>query len=148
MAVEVRIADALDRQALKEFYSREGMDFQKLASRLTPSASGMAKETMFIVGVTSEIVVAALRLDIGQDPSLGKIGFVQHFEIENELEKTDLGLKMLEKAIEIAEEKNLRCLDALISEHKTDAIKLFKDSMFDEHHKEVLLRRDFKTRIF
>ncbi|MCK5237915.1 MAG: hypothetical protein KAR33_00115 [Candidatus Thorarchaeota archaeon] len=148
MSVEVRIADALDRQALKEFYSREGMDFQKLASRLTPSASGMAKETMFIVGVTSEIVVAALRLDIGQDPSLGKVGFVQHFEIEDELEKTDLGLKMLEKAIEIAEEKNLRCLDALISEEKADAIKLFKNSMFDEHHREVLLRRDFKTRIF
>ncbi len=99
MSVEVRIADALDRQALKEFYSREGMDFRTLASRLTPSASGMAKETMFIVGVTSGIVVAALRLDIGQDPSLGKVGFVQHFEIEDELEKTDLGLKMLEKAV-------------------------------------------------
>ena len=86
MSVEVRIADALDRQALKEFYSREGLDFQALSSRLTPSASGMAKETMFIVGVTSKMVVAALRLDIGQDPSLGKVGFVQHFEIEDELE--------------------------------------------------------------
>jgi hypothetical protein len=148
MSIEVRIADALDRQALKEFYSREGLDFQALSSRLTPSASGMAKETMFIVGVTSGMVVAALRLDIGQDPSLGKVGFVQHFEIEDELEKTDLGLRMLQKATEIAEERNLRCLDALISEERSDVIKLFTDSQFNEDHKEVLLRRDFKTRVF
>jgi len=148
MSIEVRIADARDRKALKEFYSREGMDFQTLATRLSPSASGMAKETMVVIGVSSNVVVAALRLDISQDPSLGKIGFVQHFEIEDELEKTDLGLKMLSKVVEIAEERNLSCLDALISQDRKDVIKLFQDSTFDEHHKEVLLRRMFKTRLF
>ncbi|MFW9848530.1 MAG: hypothetical protein ACFFF4_05285 [Candidatus Thorarchaeota archaeon] len=148
MPIEVRIANARDRQAMKEFYSREGLDFHALSSRLTPSASGMAKETMFIVGVSSEIVVAALRLDIGQDPSLGKVGFVQHFEIEDELEKSDLGLRMLRKAAEIAEERNLRCLDVLVSEKRADVIKLFLDSGYNEDHREVLLRRDFKRRVF
>ncbi|MFW9907789.1 MAG: hypothetical protein ACFFEF_04380 [Candidatus Thorarchaeota archaeon] len=148
MPIEVRLADARDRQALKEFYAREGMDFQNLSSRLTPSASGMARETMFVVAVTEGMVVAALRLDIGQDPSLGKVGFVQHFEIEDELESTNLGLQMLNKCVEIAEERNLSCLDALVSERREEVIEIFRSTQFNEHHKEVLLRREFKTRIF
>lgn len=146
--VEVRLATARDRQALKEFYSREGMDFGNLSSRLTPSASGMARETMFVIAVTSEMVVAALRLDIGQDPSLGKVGFIQHFEIEDALEPSDLGSRMIQKSVEIAEEKGLRCLDALVPESRKKVIKLYIDSDFDENHKEVLLRKDFRARIF
>lgn len=148
MSIEVRIADARDRQGLKEFYSREGMDFQNLTSRVTPAASGMASETMFIVAATSNIIVAAMRLDIGHDPSLGKVGFIQHFEIEDDLEKSDLGRRMLQKAHEISMTKNLRCLEALVHEKKKEAIKVYLDSEFKEDHKEILLRKDFKRRVF
>ena len=41
---------------------------------------------MYVVAVTQELVVAALKLDIGKDPKLGKVGFIQHFEIEDELD--------------------------------------------------------------
>ena len=148
MSIEVRIANARDRKALKEFYSREGMDFQNLTTRVTPAASGMASETMFIVALTGDMVVAALRLDIGQDRSLGKVGFIQHFEIEDALEESDLGNRMIEKAIEIGQNKNLRCLEALIHEERKEVIELYLKSEFHEDHKEILLRKDFKPRFF
>ncbi len=148
MPIEVRLATARDRQLMKEFYSREGLDFHNLSIRRTSSSSGMARETMFIVAVTSELVVAALRLDIGLDPSLGKTGFVQHFEIEDALESSDLGFRMIQKAIEIAEEKSLRCLDALVPESRKDVVKLYLDSDFNENDKEILLRKDFRGKIF
>jgi hypothetical protein len=148
MDIEVRIADARDRQALKEFYSREGMNFQTLTSRVTPAASGMASETMFIVGVAETMVVAALRLDIGNDPSLGKVGFIQHFEIEDELESSDLGKRMIEKSLEVGNQRNLSCIEALVPESRTDVINLYCSSDFSEDHKEVLLRKYLKHRIF
>lgn len=148
MSIEVRIANARDRKALKEFYSREGMDFQNLTTRVTPAASGMASETMFIIALTNDLVVAALRLDIGQDPSLGKVGFIQHFEIEDALETSDLGKRMIEKALEIGQSKNLRCLEALVNERRKDVIDLYLESEFQEDHKEILLRKDFKPRFF
>ncbi|MDF1541418.1 MAG: hypothetical protein P1Q69_21140 [Candidatus Thorarchaeota archaeon] len=148
MSIEVRLATARDRQLMKEFYSREGLDFQSLASRLTQSPGGMAKETMFIIAVTSDTVVAALRLDIGLDVSVGKVGLVQHFEIEDYLESSDLGTRMIQKAVELSEEKGLRYLDALVPESRKDVIKLYHDSDFGENHKEVLLRKDFRPRIF
>ncbi|MFW9919901.1 MAG: GNAT family N-acetyltransferase [Candidatus Thorarchaeota archaeon] len=148
MSIEVRIANARDRQALKEFYSREGMDFQNLTSRITPSAGGIATETMFIIALANEMVVAAMRLDIGQDPSLGKVGFIQHFEIEDELEESDLGKQMLDRALEIGRNRNLRCLEALVHEKRKEVIKLYVDSDFREEHKEILMRKDLKTRIF
>ncbi len=148
MDVEVRIADARERQALKEFYSREGLNFQTLTSRVTPAASGMASETMFIVGVVETLVVAALRLDIGYDPSLGKVGFIQHFEIEDELESTDLGRRMIERALKVGNERNLSCMEALVPENRRDVVDLYCSSDFEEDHKEVLLRKYLKTRIF
>ncbi len=148
MSIEVRVATAHDRQSLKEFYAREGLDFKNLTSRITPAAGGIASETMFIVAVTDSMVVAAMRLDIGQDPLLGKVGFVQHFEIEDALESTDLGKRMLEKASQIGEERSLRCLEALVPEDRKEVINLFKTSEFKEDHKEILLRKDFKSRIF
>jgi hypothetical protein len=148
MDIEVRIADARDRQALKQFYSREGMNFQTLTSRVTPAASGMASETMFIVGVAETMVVAALRLDIGNDASLGKVGFIQHFEIEDELEASDLGKRMIEKTLEVGNARNLSCMEALVPESRKDVIDLYCSSNFKEDHKEVLLRKYLKSRIF
>ena len=103
---------------------------------------------MFIVAVTQDMVVAALKLDVGRDPRLGKIGFIQHFEIEDELENTDLGSKMLHKIVEIAEEKGLRALDTLVAESRQDVIGLYAEAGFKEDRKEVYLRRNFKERIF
>jgi hypothetical protein len=148
MSIEVRLANARDRQALKEFYQREGMDLQNLTSRVTPAASGMAAETMFIVAVSEDMIVAALRLDIGNDPALGKVGFIQHFEVEDSLESTDLGKQMLDKCTEIGKSRNLRCIEALVSEKRQEVINLYLESDFYEDHKEILLRKDFKTRIF
>jgi len=148
MVIDVRLATARDRLALDQFYAREGYSFQKLASQVACTPIGGILETMFIVASTNDSVVAALKLDIGKDPKLGKIGVIQHFEIEDELEDTDLGQKMLSKAVEIAEEKGLRALDTLVSELRGNVINLYAQSGFAEERKEVYLRKDFKARIF
>jgi len=109
---------------------------------------GVSKETMFIVAISSDTVCAALKLDIGADAKLGKVGYLTFFEVENELESTDLGLRMLQKTAEIAEEKGLRTLDAMVTEKRQDVIKLYSDSRFEEQHKEVYLRRNFRERMF
>jgi GNAT superfamily N-acetyltransferase len=148
MAIDVRLADAQDRSALDQFYAREGHSFQKLAAQTACTPVGGILETMFVVASTNDMVVAALKLDIGKDPKLGRIGVIQHFEIEDDLENTDLGARMLNKAIEIAEEKGLRSLDTLVSELRGDVINLYAQSGFKEERKEVYLRKDFKARIF
>ncbi len=148
MAIEVRLATAKDRKALSEFYSREGMRFQRLIQPSTTLPIGTARESMFIVAVTDSMVCASLKLDIGNDPSLGLIGYIQHFEIEDELESTDLGEKMLKKTIELAEEKGVRALDAMVTEKRMNVIELYSESGFEEHHKEVYLRKNFRLRPF
>jgi GNAT superfamily N-acetyltransferase len=148
MVIEVRLANAQDRSALDQFYAREGHIFQKLAAQAACTPMDGILETMFVVAATDDLVLAALKLDIGNNPKIGKIGVIQHFEIEDDLESTDLGLQMLNKAIEIAEEKGLRSLDTLISEMREDVIDLYLKSGFKEERKEVYLRRDFKSRIF
>ena len=148
MDIEVRLATAQERSALEEFYAREGYNFQEFSTQAACTPVGAKQETMYVVAVTQELVVAALKLDICKDPKLGKVGFIQHFEIEDELEHTDLGLKMLEKIIEIAEHKGLRALDTLVAESRQDVIGLYTESEFKENRKEVYLRRDFKKRIF
>lgn len=148
MDIEVRMADARDRNALDEFYNREGMSFRALSSRPSLVPIGKSKETMYIVAVAENIVVAALKLDIGKNPTLGNVGYIQHFEIEDELEATDIGFRMLQKTLEIADEKDLRALDAVVSEERGDVIDLYIEAGFDEEHKEVYLRREFRSRIF
>ena len=148
MDIEVRLATAQERTALEEFYAREGYNFQEFATQAACSPVGAKQETMYVVAVTQEVVVAALKLDIGRDPKFGKVGFIQHFEIEDELEHTDLGIKMLNKIIELADEKGLRALDTLVTESRQDVISLYTDSGFKEKRKEVYLRRDFRERIF
>jgi ribosomal protein S18 acetylase RimI-like enzyme len=103
---------------------------------------------MFVVATANDSVVAALKLDVGNDPKLGRVGVIQHFEIEDELENTDLGTKMLNKAIEIAEEKGLRSLDTLISESRGDVINLYTQSGFKEERKEIYLRKNFRAHVF
>jgi len=148
MDIEVRLATAQERTALEEFYAREGQNFQDFSTRATCTPVGAKLETMYVVAVTKGMVVAALKLDIAKDPKLGKIGFIEHFEIEDELEHTDLGLKMLNKIIEIAEDKGLRALDTLVTESRQDVIGLHFEAGFKENRKEVYLRRDFRARIF
>jgi ribosomal protein S18 acetylase RimI-like enzyme len=148
MVIDVRLATARDRSALDQFYAREGYNFQKLASQVACTPVGGILETMFVVASTDDSVVAALKLDIGRDPKLGKIGIIQHFEIEDELEDTDLGQKMLSKTVKIAEEKGLRALDTLVSESRSDVIDLYAQSGFTEERKEIHLRKDFRARIF
>jgi ribosomal protein S18 acetylase RimI-like enzyme len=148
MVIDVRIATAQDRSALDQFYAREGHSFQKLAAQAACTPVGGILETMFVVASANDMVVAALKLDIGKDPKLGKIGVIQHFEIEDELEETDLGMKMLSKAVEIAEEKGLRALDTLVSESKGSVINLYTESGFAEERKEIYLRKNFRARIF
>ncbi|MCK4565930.1 MAG: hypothetical protein KAU48_01340 [Candidatus Thorarchaeota archaeon] len=148
MDIDVRLATAQERTALEEFYAREGKNFQEFSTKAACTPVGTIQETMYVVAVTEAIVVAALKLDVGKDPKLGKVGFIQHFEIEDELEQTDLGLKMLNKIIEIAEDKGLRALDTLVTESRKDVIGLHIESGFKEDRKEVYLRRDFKSRIF
>ena len=148
MDIEVRLATAQERTALEEFYAREGQNFQEFASQAACTPVGAKQETMYVVAVTEGLVVAALKLDIGKDPRLGKIGFIQHFEIEDDLEHTDLGNRMLEEIVEIAEEKGLRALDTLVTESRQDVIGLYTDAGFKENRKEVYLRRDFRERIF
>ncbi|MHA1939936.1 MAG: hypothetical protein ACW97O_17155, partial [Candidatus Thorarchaeota archaeon] len=59
-----------------------------------------------------------------------------------------LGNRMLEKTIELAQEKGLRALDAVVREDRTDVIALYLDSEFNEMRKDVCLRRYFRERIF
>ena len=146
MEYEVRLADGRDRTALDRFYTREGMDFREL-SRYKLSA-GATKETMYIIAVTQEAVIAALKLDIAEDPGFGNIGYIQHFEIEDELEETDLGARMISKTIEIAEKKKLRALDAVVNDKRQKLIEMYLGSQFQELHREVRLRREFRKRLF
>jgi hypothetical protein len=146
MDIEVRIATAQDRAALEQFYSREGLDFQSLSTR--NALVKTSRETMYVIAAARDMVVAALKLDVADDPKLGDVGYIQHFEIEDELESTDLGLKMLSQVAEIAENKGLRALNAIIRESRTDVIKIFTDSDFKELRKEVYLRRSFRSQVF
>ncbi|TFG31556.1 hypothetical protein EU527_12120 [Candidatus Thorarchaeota archaeon] len=148
MNIEVRLATAQERTALDQFYAREGYNFQQLTAQATCTPLGAARETMFIVAVSDDTVLAALKLDIGNDPKIGKVGFVQHFEIEDELENTDLGKRMIDKIIEIAEEKNLSALDTLLNESRREVIDLYSDSGFFQERREIYLRKKFKSRIF
>jgi len=148
MDIKVRIATAADRAALERFYSREGLDFQSLSSRNSLVPARTSKETMYVIAVSSDMVVASLKLDVANDPKIGEVGYIQHFEIEDALEQTDIGLQMLQKAIEIADNKNLRALDASVSEERADVIKLYADSEFDEVRKDVYLRRNFRPSPF
>jgi hypothetical protein len=148
MDIEVRLATAQERTALEQFYAREGYNFQEFATTAACTPVGAKQETMYVVAVAQDVVVAALKLDIGKDPKLGKVGFIQHFEIEDKLEDTDLGLQMLNRIVEIAEDKGLRALDTLVSESRQDVIGLYIESGFKEDRKEVYLRRNFRARIF
>jgi hypothetical protein len=148
MEIQVRLATAQDRTALDEFYKREGLDFHGLTTRSAFTPIGSTKESMYVVAAAQDMIVAALRLDVAQDPRLGDVGYIQHFEIEDELEGTDLGLRMLEKTMEIADEKRLRALDAIVREDRADVIRLYFDSEFNELHKEVYLRKNFRERVF
>ena len=148
METKVRLATAQDRRSLDEFYKREGIDFHGLSTRSAFTPTGSTKETMYVVAASQDIIVAALRLDVAEDSGLGDVGYIQHFEIEDELEETDLGLRMLEKTIEIADERRLRALDAIVREDRADVIQLYLDSRFNELRKEVYLRRNFRERVF
>ncbi|MHA1939731.1 MAG: GNAT family N-acetyltransferase [Candidatus Thorarchaeota archaeon] len=148
MEIDVRLATAQDRASLEEFYKREGLDFHGLSSRQPLSSIGTVRETMYIVAATNDIVVAALKLDVVRDPGLGDIGHILHFEIEDSLESTNLGNRMLGKTIELAQEKGLRALDAVVREERQDVIALYLDSEFNEMRKDVHLRRYFRERIF
>lgn len=148
MEIDVRLATAQDRTALDEFYKREGLDFHDLTTRTGSTPAGSTKETMYVVAAMEDMIVAALKLDIAKDPGLGNVGYILHFEIEDPLEDTDLGLRMLEKTIDIATDRGLRALDAIVREERADVIRLFLDSQFNELRKEVYLRRNFRERIF
>ncbi|MHA2002650.1 MAG: hypothetical protein ACW960_00970 [Candidatus Thorarchaeota archaeon] len=148
LEIDVRLATAQDRASLEEFYKREGLDFHGLSSRQPLSSIGAVRETMYIVAATNDIVVAALKLDVVRDPGLGDIGHILHFEIEDALESTDLGNRMLGKTIELAQEKGLRALDAVVREERADVIALYLDSEFNEMRKDIHLRRYFRERIF
>ena len=148
MEIEVRLATAHDRTALDEFYSREGIRFQDLSAQNALLTQGATKETMYVVAVAGELIVASLKLDVGKDPSLGLVGHIRHFEIEDELEETILGTRMLQKIAKIAEEKGLRALDTIVSEKRADLIQIYLSSGFEENHKDVHLRKDFRPRLF
>lgn len=146
MKISVRMADATDREELKDFYSREGLDFEDIMTRTAPTFSH--SETMYIVAEAQGMIVAALRLSIGREPGLGKVGIIQHFEIEDELEQTELGPNMLSEAVQIAEDKGLRALDTMVRDDRTEVIELYKDAQFEIDHKETYLRRKFRKRLF
>jgi hypothetical protein len=55
---------------------------------------------------------------------------------------------MLNKIIDIAEDKGLRALDTLVTESRQDVIGLHFEAGFKEDRKEVYLRRNFRARIF
>ena len=66
MDIEVRLATAQERSALEEFYAREGQNFQEFSTQAACTPVGAKQETMFVVAVTQDMVVAALKLDIGR----------------------------------------------------------------------------------
>ena len=148
MDIEVRLATAQDRSLIEEFYVREGKNFQRLILHSASTPVGASSETMFVIGVIKGMVVAALKLDIARDPSMGRVGFIRYFEIEDELEKTDLGKKMLEKTNEIAEDKGLRALDAIFDVSRADLFDLYAEAGYIEERKEVFLRKDFRPGVF
>lgn len=148
MDIDVRLANAQDRSLIEEFYVREGMNFQQLMQHARSTPVGASTETMFVVSVTRGMVVAALKLDIAKDPALGRVGFIRYFEIEDALEDTDLGTKMLEKTSEIAEDKGLRALDAVFDVSRADLFDLYTESNYREERKEVCLRKDFRPGVF
>ena len=148
MDIDVRLANAQDRSLIEEFYVREGMNFQQLIQHARSTPVGVSSETMFVVAVTKGMVVAALKLDIAKDPALGRVGFIRYFEIEDALENTDLGAKMLEKTSEIAEDKGLRALDAIFDVERADLFDLYTESNYREERKEVCLRKDFRLGVF
>lgn len=148
MDIDVRLATAQDRSLIEEFYVREGKNFQQLIQHSSTTPVGASSETMFIIAVTRGMVIAALKLDIAKDPSMGRVGFIRYFEIEDELEGTNLGQKMLEKTSEIAENKGLRALDAVFDVSRADLFDLYTESGYREERKEVLLRRDFRPGVF
>ncbi len=145
MEIEVRLATAQDRAALEEFYNREGIEF-----RTVSSSTGLRdiRETMYVVAAAEDLVVAALKLDIRKDPALGQVGQIRFFEIEDDLERTDLGFKILKKVVAIAEEKGLRALDAVVSDKRQDVIRLLLESDFREIGRDVILRRSFRAHLF
>jgi hypothetical protein len=148
MDIDVRLATAQDRSLIEEFYVREGKNFQQLILHSATTPVGASSETMFVVAITRGMVVAALKLDIAKDPALGRIGFIRYFEIEDVLESTDLGQKMLEKTNEIAEDKGLRALDAVFDVARADLFDLYTESGYREERKEVWLRKDFRPGVF
>jgi GNAT superfamily N-acetyltransferase len=148
MEIKVRLATAQDRVLIEEFYVREGKNFQQLIHHSGSTPVGASSETMFVIAVARGMVVAALKLDIAKDPALGRVGFIRHFEIEDELEGTDIGQKMLEKASMIAEGKGLRALDAVFDVSRADLFDLYTESGYREERKEVYLRKDFRPSAF
>jgi hypothetical protein len=148
MDIDVRLANAQDRSRIEEFYTREGKNFQQLILYSSTTPAGASSETMFVIAATREAVVAALKLDIARNPAIGRVGFIRYFEIEDELEQTDLGKKMLEKTSEIAEDKSLRALDAVFDVSRADLFDLYSEAGFVEERKEVWLRKDFRPSFF
>ena len=148
MDIDVRLASAQDRSQIEEFYTREGKNFQQLILYSSTTPAGASSETMFVIAVAQETVVAALKLDIARNPAIGRVGFIRHFEIEDELEQTDLGKKMLEKTSEIADDKGLRALDAVFDVSRADLFDLYSEAGFREERKEVWLRKDFRPSFF
>jgi hypothetical protein len=148
MDIDVRLANAQDRSKIEEFYTREGKNFQQLILHSSTTPWGASSETMFVVAVTRGEVVAALKLDIARNPAMGRVGFIRHFEIEDELEPTDLGKRMLVKTSEIAEDKGLRALDAMFDVARADLFDLYSEAGFREERKEVWLRKDFRPSFF
>lgn len=148
MEIDVKLASAQDRSLIEEFYIREGMNFQQLTQNARSTPVGASSETMFVIAFTRGMVIAAFRLDIAKDPAMGRVGFIRYFEIEDALEGTDLGVKMLEKAREIAEEKGLRVLDAIFDVERADLFDLYTESGYREERKEVCLRKDFSPGVF
>ena len=148
MDIEVRLATAKERTALEQFYAREGYNFQQLTAQAVCTPLGTTRETMYVVAVSNDAVLAALKLDIGNDPKIGRVGFIQHFEIEDELEGTDLGERMIEKILQIADDKNLSALDTLLDDSKKEMIELYLNSDFSEQRKEIYLRKKLRSRVF
>ena len=148
MDIDVRLASAQDRSRIEEFYTREGKNFQQLILYSSTTPVGASSETMFVIAVAQETVVAALKLDIARNPAIGRVGFIRHFEIEDELEQTDLGKKMLEKTSEIADDKGLRALDAVFDVSRADLFDLYSEAGFREERKEIWLRKDFRPSLF
>ncbi|TFG09414.1 GNAT family N-acetyltransferase [Candidatus Thorarchaeota archaeon] len=140
----IRLATARDRRALEQFYNREGLDFQGLSLATTGSMS----ETMFIIATADDVVGAALKLDIREDSHLGRVGVIRNFEIDDPLESSEIGTALLQKAVSLARERALRALETAVDIDREDVIQLYKDAGFRDEGREVLLRKDFKARIF